>query len=180
MTLLTLEYTSTKYRVVPTFKNTRCNQTCIYYGTLLILSKKRARYRQAIAKLRCSFHTLMIERGRHTNPKAPVADRKYSCCAVIEDEKHFLLICVMNMPERDLFYKIARVYDGYMYLNLEEKVLLVLTNNEPQCLFGLVIFSLGPLRKEICAQSIHTEPTSGHADGYIRVCTYICISVPQW
>ena len=31
----------------------------------------KPRYRQAIAKLRCSSHILEIERGRHTNPKAP-------------------------------------------------------------------------------------------------------------
>ena len=104
----------TKYRVVSTFKNIQNNQIRIYYGTLLVFSKKKARYRQAIAKFRCSSHTLGIERGRHTNPKTPVADRKCNCCDVIEDEKHFLLMCDMNMPEREYFFqKISRVYDGF-------------------------------------------------------------------
>ena len=77
---------------------------------------KKTRYRQAIAKFRRSSHILEIERGRHTNPKTPVADRKCSCCDVIEDEKHFLLICDMNKPEREYFFhKISRVYDGFMY-----------------------------------------------------------------
>ena len=66
---------------------------------------KKARYRQAIAKFRCSSHTLEIERGRHTNPKTHVADRKCNCCDVIEDENHFLLMCDMNMPDREYFFQ---------------------------------------------------------------------------
>ena len=99
---------------------------------------KKARYRQAIAKFRCSSHTLGIERGRHTNPKTPVADRKCNCCDVIEDEKHFLLMCEMNMPEREYFFqKISRVYDGFTDLNNEQKFSFILTNNDPQCLSWL-------------------------------------------
>ena len=99
---------------------------------------KKTRYRQAIAEFRCSSHTLEIERGRHTNPKTPVADRKCSCCDVIEDEKHILLICDMNKPQREYFFhKISRVYDGFVYLNDEEKFSFILTNNDPQCLSWL-------------------------------------------
>ena len=99
---------------------------------------KKTRYRQAIAEFRCSSHTSEIERGRHTNPKTPVADRKCSCCDVIEDEKHILLICDMNKPEREYFFhKISRVYDGFVYLNDEEKFSFILTNNDPQCLSWL-------------------------------------------
>ena len=45
----------------------------------------------------------------------------------------------------------------------------------------LVIFYIGLLRKEICAQSIPREPTSGYT-GARGICVYtcICISVPQW
>ena len=80
--------------------------SCIKYN--------KARYRQAIAKFRCSSHPLEKEKGRHTNPKTPVADIKCNCCDVIEDEKHVLLMFDMNMPEREYFFqKISRVYDGF-------------------------------------------------------------------
>ena len=61
---------------------------------------KKHKYRQAFAKFRCSSHTLEIERGRHTNPKNPVADRKCLFCDVIEDEKHFLLNWCVNVTDR--------------------------------------------------------------------------------
>ena len=67
---------------------------------------KKSRYRQAIARFRCSSHALEIERGRHTNPKTPVAERKCRRCDVIEDEKHFLLMCDINMEEREYFFQI--------------------------------------------------------------------------
>ena len=49
----------------------------------------KPRYRQAIAKFRCSLHILEIERGRHIYPKTPVAERVCYICHEIEDEKHF-------------------------------------------------------------------------------------------
>ena len=69
----------------------------------LYLVKKHT-YRQAMAKFRCSSHTLEIERGRHTNPQTPVADRKCLFCGVIEDAKHFLLNCYVNVGDREYFF----------------------------------------------------------------------------
>ena len=65
----------------------------------------KPRYRQAIAKLRCSSHILEIERGRHTNPKTPVAERLCYICHEIEDEKHFLIHCSINARERGDFFE---------------------------------------------------------------------------
>ena len=48
---------------------------------------KKPRLRNAIWKFRCSSHTLEIERGRHTNPKTPAADKVCVHYKVIEDEK---------------------------------------------------------------------------------------------
>ena len=62
---------------------------------------KKHKYRQIFAKFRCSLHTLEIERGRHTYPKSPVADRKCLFFAVIEDDKHFLLNCCVNVTDRE-------------------------------------------------------------------------------
>ena len=54
------------------------------------------RYRNALAKFRCSSHSLMIEKGRHTD-----LDRLYRNCPlciqrnvyILEDEYHFLMVC---------------------------------------------------------------------------------------
>ena len=52
--------------------------------------------------------------------KTPGADRECNCCDVIKDEKQFLLICDMYMPEREYFFqKISSVYDGFTDLNHE-------------------------------------------------------------
>ena len=100
--------------------------------------------------------SLEIERDRHTNPKTPVADRKCSSCDVIEDEKHFLLICDMNMPEREYFFhKISRLYDGFMYLNDEEKLSFILTNNDPQCLSWLGDFPYRSFEKRNMRSIFH-------------------------
>ena len=54
------------------------------------------KYRSGIAKLRCSAHTLRIEKGRHVNEL--VADRVCKLCTkndnfILEDEYHFILCC---------------------------------------------------------------------------------------
>ncbi len=51
--------------------------------------------RKSISRIRCSNHSLAIEKGRHTNPKTPREDRLCQLCdqQVIEDEEHFLLNC---------------------------------------------------------------------------------------
>ena len=44
----------------------------------------------------------------------------------------------MNMPEREYFFqKISSVYDGFTYLNDEQKFSFILTSNDPQCLSWL-------------------------------------------
>ena len=57
----------------------------------------------AVAQLRISSHNLEKERGRHTRPKTPVANRICRRCQTIQvdDEIHFLLQCRPNMFELD-------------------------------------------------------------------------------
>ena len=82
----------------------------------------KPRYRQAMPKLRCSSHILEIERGRHTNPQTPVAERLCCICHEIEDEKHFILHCSINAREREDFYtKINQTDDDFRRLDDEEK-----------------------------------------------------------
>ena len=98
----------------------------------------KSRYRQAIAKFRCSSHILEIERGRHTNPKTPVAERLCGMCHEIEDEKHFLIHCRMNARERDDFYsKIDRTDADFRHLDDEEKFIYILRNTNKNCLTWL-------------------------------------------
>ena len=46
---------------------------------------REAPYRNAIAQIRASSHTLAIERGRYTRPKTPIQERLCMSCGVIED-----------------------------------------------------------------------------------------------
>ena len=50
-------------------------------------------HRKYITKIRCSDHSLQIEKGRHRN--IPRTERKCKLCSTdeIETEKHFLLKC---------------------------------------------------------------------------------------
>ena len=123
---------------------------------------KKPRYRNAIARFRCSSHTLEIEGGRHTNPKTPVADRVCVHCKVIEDEKHFLLKCDINAFERQYFYeKISRVFDEFIYLNDDEKFSFVLTsvNSQYSSWLGEFLYRSFEKRNEfaICRQLIEAE-----------------------
>ena len=56
--------------------------------------------RKTIAKIRCSDHSLEIEKGRHRN--IPREERFCKICTdgVIEDEEHFLLRCETYQPLR--------------------------------------------------------------------------------
>ena len=52
------------------------------------------KYRQAIARLRCSSHRLEIEADRWHKPiRTPVENRKFKRCDVVENEFHFLFEC---------------------------------------------------------------------------------------
>ena len=96
---------------------------------------KKPRFRNAIARFRCSSHTLEKERGRHTNPKTPVADRVCVHCKVIEHEKHFLLQCDINAFERQCFYeKISKFW--WVYLSKWRRTILVWYN---KCQFTIFI-----------------------------------------
>ena len=66
---------------------------------------KKPRFRNAIGKFRCSFHTLEIERCRNSNPKTPVAEWVCGRCELIENSKRFFIEYGINACEREYFYK---------------------------------------------------------------------------
>ena len=59
------------------------------------------KYRQAIARLRCSSDRLEIEAGRLHKPiRTPVENRKCKRCDVVENEFHFLFECPLHSELR--------------------------------------------------------------------------------
>ena len=138
-----------------TFKSNYIMERCLYLV-------KKPRFRNAIARFRCSSHTLKIERGHHTNPKTPVADRVCVHCKIIKDEKHFLLKCDINAFERQCFYEnISRSFDEFIYLNDDETFSFVLTSVNSQYLSWLGEFLYRSFEKRnefaICWQLIEAE-----------------------
>lgn len=64
------------------------------------------KYRSSLSKLRCSAHTLRIEKGRHVNEL--MADRVCTLCQLdnihlLEDEYHFLLCCPYYYTPRETY-----------------------------------------------------------------------------
>ena len=65
-----------------------------------------------VARLRLSTHNLEIERGRHTRPKTPVANRVCRRCQTtqVDDEIHFLMQCNMFELNSKAFLSEAKKY----------------------------------------------------------------------
>ena len=136
------------YPLLRTYKTFKSNYIMEPYLYLL----QKPRFRNGIARFRCSSHTLEIERSSH-NPKIPVAARVCVHSKVIEDEQHFLLKCDINAFERQCFYvKISWSCHEFIYLNDEEKFLFVLTSVNSQYWTWLGDFSIGLLKKEMHLQ----------------------------
>ena len=109
------------------------------------------KYRNAIAKLRCSSHTLEIERGRHCNPKLPICQRLCKHCNVIDDEMHFLFHCNTNSKERSAFFTCAEFeIPGFKDAELIVKLNLLLNSKDKRLLtlLGKFIFKSFEIRKE--------------------------------
>ena len=74
------------------------------YGYEEYLNTPNFEKRRLISKLRCSDHTLEVERGRHkpANIRKPEEERKCVYCkqGAIEDEIHFLHTCELCTPIR--------------------------------------------------------------------------------
>ena len=95
---------------------------------------KKPKYRIAISKLRCSSHTLAIEKGRHTKPKTDLSERLCLFCRSnkVEDEKHFIIECCLYSDERDrLFTKVITVNPDFASMHDDDKFeYLFRTDNE--------------------------------------------------
>ena len=89
-----------------------------------------------MAQLRTSSHTLAIEYGRYTRPKTKLEDRYCLFCPhALEDEKHFLVECIVNKTERDiLFSKVERLFQNFSSLDGDEKFIILLNRDDQQVL----------------------------------------------
>ena len=65
-----------------------------------------------MARVRLSSHNLEIERGRHTRPKTPLANRVCRRCQAtqVDDEIHFLMQCNMFELDRKTLLSEAKKY----------------------------------------------------------------------
>ena len=125
---------TTKNPIVRTYKLFKYNFTLAHH----LIQVRNSKYRIAISKFRCSSHLLAIERGRHTKPKTDICNRICYHCNIIEDEFHFLINCPLyDQERRNLFISVQSQYPNLLYLDNENKFILLLTSNDPQLLTSL-------------------------------------------
>ena len=104
---------------------------------------KELKYRRAIAKVRCSSHSLAIETGRYTRPKTPLDGRLCIKCNVIEDEIHFVTSCELNHNERTkLVSNVTKLDPEFAHLSDIEKFTYLLTSQNRKILtwFGKFLY----------------------------------------
>ena len=112
---------------------------------------KKTKYRIALSKLRCSSHTLAIEKGRHIKPRTNISDRLCLYCSnnTIEDEKHFVVQCPFYSEERkQLFKKVHSINPSFVHMSDDEKFVYLFCSNDERILawFGKFIHISLPKR----------------------------------
>ena len=108
------------------------------------------RFRNAIAQIRASSHTLAIERGRRTRPKSPIQELLCKSCGVIEDEAHFLLSCHINQSLRvDLMKNIESIFPEFRNVTENEQFYFIFNNEDRRILtwFGKFLHNSFMLRR---------------------------------
>ena len=114
---------------------TYCNIKCNFGMETYLNAIKNYKYRVAISQLRTSSHTLAIEYGRYTRPKAKIEDRKCSSCHILEDDIHFLIECNINQADREnLFSKLTHIAPNFIHMTDEEKFIFLMCNKDQQIL----------------------------------------------
>ena len=91
---------------------------------------KEHKYRIAISRLRCSSHTLAIERRRYERPKPPIEQRVCMACrGCIENEVHFVTQCDINSDDRRwLESKVSDICRSFITLSDNEKFVFLKTS----------------------------------------------------
>ena len=147
---------------------------------------KNHKYRTAMTQLRTSSHTLAIEYGRYTRPKTKLEDRYCLFFPhILEDEKHFLVECIVNKTERDiLLSKVEHLFQTFSYLDKEEKFIFLLNSKDQQVLTWLVNLYITRLKREIKSwyNFVTGYNSQSSADKYmllisIFALTYVCVLI---
>lgn len=97
---------------------------------------KEHNYRVAISRLRCSSHTLAIERRRYERPKPPIEQRVcIACKSTVEDEIHFVTQCAINIHERTVLEaKIYNIHASYIHFSDTQKFAFLNTSYDARIL----------------------------------------------
>ena len=104
--------------------------------------------RQSFSKLRMSAHNLEIEAGRFGKDVTPRCDRHCKYCLsigtkTIGDEIHFVMVCPQFQEERKLLEtKIADLYPNVSQLNVHNKFIWLLSQEDKYCLNSSATFFL--------------------------------------
>ena len=116
---------------------------------------KEHKYRIAISRLRCSSHTLAIERRRYERPKPPIEQRVCMACrGCIENEVHFVTQCDINSDDRRwLESKVSDICRLYITLSDNEKFVFLNTSCDSRILTWYGKF----LHKSFKARNIFIE-----------------------
>lgn len=125
------------------FLRTYCLFKSNFESESYLIQVKDVRYRSAISKLRCSSHTLEIERGRYNNPPVPAPLRICKICNLVEDEEHFVTKCALNETERlSLYGKIRHIYPSIDGMSNRQKFIFLMSSIDCQVQkwFGKFIF----------------------------------------
>ena len=92
-----------------------------------LVNVTRTSFRVSITRLRIGCHSREIEVGRYHKPKRlSVSERLCRTCNVIEDEKHFLCVCLRYGNLRsDLLTKIQNHFPGFTHFSSDQQVYLM-------------------------------------------------------
>ncbi len=86
--------------------------------------------RKSFSNLMCSTAPLHIETGRSEQPRLEAHERYCQVCNSenVEDEKHFLLLCLAFTDERQkLFHTVSTVYNGFNDVSNDEKFIFLMS-----------------------------------------------------
>lgn len=95
-----------------------------------LLTIKDITKRKQFRRLRISSHQLHIETGRHRKPrKTPVDERICRLCNlnVVEDEKHFIMVCPLYNSERKLLIDKLNSFTNFCNLTENEQFVFIMS-----------------------------------------------------
>ena len=91
----------------------------------------------AVARLRLSSHNLKLERGRHTRPKTPVANRICRRCQTTQvyDEINFLMQCnLFELDRKALLSEAEKYITNFNTLSETEQFIFIMdSKNQRSC-----------------------------------------------